>query len=258
MNISEKILDDLKKTGSVTISGFGRFYLENSTAELIEEQNTILPPGKHIVFSSDFQAVNPNFLQANPSENLPGISESELRSQTDYWKKLISEGKEFEIPDLGKFLVIHDELVFRGRKISQDNPDFYGLEKIHLKDIKNPQHNKKSYKTSRNAIIIGGILAAASLGAAAFLGKGVLFGKPTFDGKKLAASVPQDKKDSVPITAPQQEITPVDTAKIAHTALPTPQKSAHKKPAVAKKKWSGRKYYKKNYKWRKQRRHRSH
>lgn len=264
MNISEKILENLKKTGAVTVPGFGLFSLEYSKAELIEEHNTILPPAKHIVFSSDYQSVNPGFVQQiSHSSSIPVYeAEASLKAQTDYWKKLISEGESFEIPELGSFKLIGENLAFNGKRIEQDDPDFYGLEEINISEIKNTSR-LKPYKTNKAAVWAGILFSAASLGAAAYFGRDTPFGKNSFGGETLKKTT-EPAKTAEPIPAAKigslkTDSIKEDSAKKASTVKKATgikkagmlRKTGTKK-RYAQKKYTARKKYTKN-KWNKQR-----
>lgn len=190
MNISAYILEYLKQFGSVVVPNFGVFSLENSKAIVNSENGSILPPASQIAFAADYDIQSEElaaFIAAQKQMSL-GASKSDLKIQTDFWKKKLQADQVLEIQNLGKLSLHNDQIVFSGKRLENDRPDFYGLEEIRISDIKNsekkekPTESKKDY-TFNKSILWTFLFVVPVLGIA-YLGysqQDLIFGKKSFD-----------------------------------------------------------------------------
>ena len=189
MNLPLHILNFLKTNHKTEISGFGTFSLKNSGATISNEQS-ILPPAKEIVFVADYENRNRTFIQyISQQENLPEFdAELELKKRTNQWKSVLETNQEVEIENIGTFRNVENELYFKGKRIDELAPDFYGLEEIKIPEIKNKissketinsgQKSKNSYKFNKSILWI--FLVAIPVAGIVYFGitnPELLFGK---------------------------------------------------------------------------------
>ncbi len=137
MNISDYILTFLTQYNSVEVKGFGVFSFENSKAEVKATENIILPPAKKVLFTSNEKVEGIVFL--NYLSQQKGVSlenaEFELQTQVDFWQKKQLAKDEFSVGKLGDFKKENERLVFKGKRIEKQSPDYFGLEKISFSDF---------------------------------------------------------------------------------------------------------------------------
>lgn len=211
MNISAYILEYLKQFGSVVVPGFGVFSLENSKAIINSENGSILPPASQIAFTPDYEIQSEElaaFIAAQKQMPL-GASKRDLRIQTDFWKKKLQADQVLEIQNLGKLSLDGDHIVFSGKRLENDRPDFYGLEEIRISDIKNsekkehPKESKKDYKFNKSILwTFLFVVPVLGIAYAGYSQQELIFGKKSFDSlsvqtktKRIEKIVPV-KKDS--------------------------------------------------------------
>lgn len=240
MNISAYILEYLKQFGTVTVPGFGVFSLKNSKAIINSENGSILPPASEIVFAVDYEVVSEElaaFIAAQKQMSLEA-SKSDLKIQTDFWKKKLQAEQVLEIQNLGTITVEEGDTHFKGKRIESGHPDFYGLEEIRISDISNgekvniTENREKDYRFKKSilwiflfAVPVSGILYYA------FTERELLFGKKSFDHVSVQTSthriVPKDTAKT-PVQAPARVVS--DSLKKDSLAKPAGQNI---KPAPA-------------------------
>ncbi|MDR6921649.1 MULTISPECIES: hypothetical protein [Chryseobacterium] len=211
MNISAYILEYLKQFGTVTVPGFGVFSLKNSKAIINSENGSILPPASEIVFAVDYEVVSDELAAFIASQKQMSLeaSKSDLKIQTDFWKKKLQAEQVLEIQNLGTVIIEEGDTHFKGKRIESGHPDFYGLEEIRISDINNgekvriTENREKDYKLKKSilwtflfAVPVAGIVYYA------FTQRELLFGKKSFDTVSVQTSthriVPKDTtKDPV-------------------------------------------------------------
>jgi len=211
MNISAYILEYLKQFGSVVVPGFGVFSLENSKAIINSDNGSILPPASQIVFTQDYEIESEElaaFIATQKQMSL-GASKSDLKIQTDFWKKKLQADQILEIQNLGKLSIQDDHIIFSGKRLENDHPDFYGLEEIRISDIKNSEKKersaepKKDYKFNKSILwIFLFVVPVLGIAYAGYSQQELIFGKKSFDSisvqtktKRIEKIVPV-KKDS--------------------------------------------------------------
>lgn len=219
MNISAYILEYLKQFGTVTVPGFGVFSLENSKAIINSENGSILPPASQIAFSPDFEIQSDELINfiADQKQMSFDASKTDLKIQTDFWKKKLQAEQTLEIQTLGTIFIEDGQTHFKGQRIESGHPDFYGLEEIKFSDIKTKDKSVvsekpgKEYKFSKSLLwiflIVIPILGIIYL---AFTNQELLFGKESFkqekDSIKINATVSVYVKDTVKVDSTQMKL----------------------------------------------------
>jgi len=237
MNISAYILEYLKQFGSVVVPGFGVFSLENSEAIVNSENGSILPPASQIAFSPDYEIQSEElaaFIAAQKQMPL-GASKSDLKIQTDFWKKKLQADQVLEIQNLGKLSIHDDQITFSGKRLENDRPDFYGLEEIRISDIKNSEKKEKPAEVRKdytfNKSILWTFLFVVPVLGIAYLGysqQELIFGKKSFDSVSVQTKTKRIEK-IVPVKADSVTLKASDTLK-----KDSLRKDSIIKPAVGK------------------------
>lgn len=191
MNVVKGILEQLKRNGKVAVPEFGVFFTENAAAIVDSKSKTILPPAKQIYFDANFTIDNDSFLQQLSKENNISLGDAkiELRKQTDYWKNMVQTNQELIIDGVGTFQIIDHQISFLGERIQNGTPDFFGLEKINIHEIKNSKRkapifesNSGNYKFNNSILWI--FLLLIPLSGLLYFGitqQEKIFGKKSFD-----------------------------------------------------------------------------
>ncbi|SIT17210.1 hypothetical protein SAMN05421786_107147 [Chryseobacterium ureilyticum] len=209
MNISAYILEYLKQFGTVTVPGFGVFSLKNSKAIINSENGSILPPASQIEFTIDYevQAEDLTAFIAREKQMSLDASRSDLKIQTDFWKKKLQAEQVLEIQNLGTIFIEEGNTHFKGKRVESGRPDFYGLEEIRFSDINNgekvntSENSEKDYKFKKTILWIF-LLIIPILGIAyfAFTQQELLFGKKSFNKVSVQTSTHRIVKDTVKVT----------------------------------------------------------
>lgn len=259
MNISAYILEYLKKHGSVTVAGFGVFYLENSKAKLDPENGSILPPSSQIAFKVDYLAESDDLISYIASQK--GITfeaaKNELQIQTDFWKKKLQADHTLEIQNIGRIDQGDNGLAFFGKRLASDHPDFYGLEEIRFSDISDGEKlieastKEKDYKFSKSILWI--FLVAIPVAGLIYLGiaqKELLFGNQSFDSLSAQTKTKRIEK-TVPLQLDSAQIKIADSLKRAAFKADSLKTDSLKKDSIRK--HTPRKWYpkKRKSKWQK-------
>lgn len=222
MNISAYILEYLKQFGTVTVPSFGVFSLKNSKAIINSENGSILPPASEIVFAVDYEIQSDElaaFIAAQKQMSLEA-SKSDLKIQTDFWKKKLQADQALEIQNLGMIAIEDNSVRFKGKRIESGHPDFYGLEEIRLSDINNgekistTENREKDYKFKKSILWIF-LLAVPVLGIVylAFTQQELLFGKKSFDKVSVQTSTHRIVKDTIKVMVHTPETAVSDSLK---------------------------------------------
>jgi nucleoid DNA-binding protein len=222
MNISAYILEYLKQFGTVTVPSFGVFSLKNSKAIINSENGSILPPASEIVFAVDYEIQSDElaaFIAAQKQMSLEA-SKSDLKIQTDFWKKKLQADQFLEIQNLGTINIEENHTHFKGKRIESGHPDFYGLEEIRLSDINNgekistTENKEKDYQFKKSILWIF-LLAIPVLGILylAFTQQELLFGKKSFDKVSVQTSTHRIEKDTIKMMVHDSEAAVADSLK---------------------------------------------
>lgn len=208
MNISAYILEYLKQAGTATVPGFGVFSLENSKAIINSENGSILPPASQITFAVDHEVQSDElaaFIAEQKQMSLEA-SKSDLKIQTDFWKKKLQAEQVLEIQNLGTIMIEDEKTHFKGKRVESGRPDFYGLEEIRFSDISNgekivrTENREKDYKFNKSILwIFLFIVPVAGLLILAYTQKDLLFGKKSFENVSVQTKTHRIAKDTIKI-----------------------------------------------------------
>ena len=259
MNISAYTLEYLKKYGTVTVPGFGVFYLENSEAKLDPENGTILPPSSHIAFKVDYQVASDDLIRyiATKKSTTFEASKNELQIQTDFWKKKLQADHRLEIQNLGRLDQHDNGLVFYGERLTSDHPEFYGLEEIRFSDISDGENlvttndTDKDYKFSKSILWI--FLIAIPIAGLLYFGitqKELIFGKKSLDSLSAQTKTKRIEK-AVPTKLDSAQMKIADSIKRVTFKVDSLKVDSIKKDSIRKhtpKTWRP-KYQKRKSKW---------
>ena len=246
MNFSQFLLEFLKKQGSVSIPGFGTYYLHTINAVLDKEGRNILPPGAEVAFKPEVSGDGDDFVQyLSKEKNIPIIdAQVEIKKQVNYWNATLLKEKTVAVEHLGTFFLEDSKMVFSGKRTENLSPDFYGLEEINISEIKTSSRKSgDSYQLSKSFIWIAPLLIGV-LGLTYF---GVtqpeaIFGKKSFEDKTPKKEVKTTKADSLKI----------DSLKAVQVGMDSIKNDSIQKAIVPikapVKKWSSKNYSKSKWK----------
>lgn len=180
MDTSALIFQFLNENGSVVLPNFGTFHLQKTTASFDEKSKTILPPAQQIVFSSERQGENISLEQFIAEKRNITLAEAkkELKETIDHWLSKLNFGDTFVLHNFGRLVKVGDDIIFQGEKISENNPDFYGLASINLTAM-NSTHSslEKTQKSGHRWWIVIVLVIILSLITIAILNPSLIFGK---------------------------------------------------------------------------------
>ncbi|UTX47044.1 hypothetical protein [Chryseobacterium sp. MA9] len=240
MNISAYILEYLKQFGTATVPGFGVFSLKNSKAIINSENGSILPPASQIEFTIDYevQAEDLTAFIAGQKQMSLEASRSDLKIQTDFWKKKLQAEQVLEIQNLGTVFIEEGHTHFKGKRIESGRPDFYGLEEIRFSDINNgekvsPSVNREKDFKFRKTILWVFLLIIPVLGILylAFTQQELLFGKKSFNKVSVQTSTHRIVKDTTKVMVHTPKTSVSDSLKKDSLAKPA-GKGVKPAPAV--------------------------
>ncbi len=148
MNFNALLLEFLKTNGSLSLLGFGTFYLKNSTAFLDSNGQNILPPGREIAFQNEDHNFSDGFLKFFASKKSISISaaETEIKKHVTFWNSTLEKEGKLIVENIGDFTLAESSVLFTGNRLEKISPDFYGLEEINLAEIKNRKTKSKNYQ----------------------------------------------------------------------------------------------------------------
>lgn len=248
MNISAYILEYLKQFGTATVPSFGVFSLKNSKAIINSENGSILPPASQIEFAIDYEVQAEEltaFIAAQKQMSLEA-SRSDLKIQTDFWKKKLQAEQVLEIQNLGTVFIEEGETHFKGKRVEAGHPDFYGLEEIRFSDINNGEkvntsvNREKDYKFSKTILWIFLIMIPVlAIVYFAFTQEELLFGKKSFTNVSVQTSTHRIVKDTTKIVKQETKVPVTDSLKKDSLVKPVGKgtKPAPATPINTKNKW---------------------
>lgn len=240
MNISAYILEYLKQFGTATVPGFGVFSLKNSKAIINSENGSILPPASQIEFTIDYevQAEDLTAFIAGQKQMSLEASRSDLKIQTDFWKKKLQAEQVLEIQNLGTVFIEEGHTHFKGKRIESGRPDFYGLEEIRFSDINNGEkvspsvNHEKDFKFKKTILwIFLLIIPVFGILYLAFTQQELLFGKKSFNKVSVQTSTHRIVKDTIKVMVHTPKSSVSDSLKKDSLAKPV-GKGVKPAPAV--------------------------
>lgn len=254
MNFSLFLLEFLKQHGSVSIPGFGTYYLHTTNAVLDKEGKNILPPAAEVAFKPDVSGDGNDFVQyLSKEKNIPIIdAQIEIKKQVNYWNATLLKDKRVEVEHLGTFFLEDSKMVFTGKRTENLSPDFYGLEEINISEIKNsPRKSGNSYQLRKSffwiAPLLIGVLGLTYFGVTQ---PEMIFGKKSFKDETPKKEVKPTKTDSLKI----------DSLKSVQLAMDSIKNDSLQKAIVPiktpVKKWSSKNHSKSKWKKAKKRQNR--
>ncbi|QOW11302.1 hypothetical protein Q73A0000_13500 [Kaistella flava (ex Peng et al. 2021)] len=251
MNFHLFLLEFLKKPGSVSLPGFGTFYLHTINAVLDKEGKNILPPGAEVAFKTDVSGNGNDFANfLSTQKNIPLIdAEIEIKKQINYWNATLHKEKKVSVENLGTFFLEDSKMIFSGNRAENLSADFYGLEEINISEIKNsPNKSGNSYQLSKSFYwitpMIIGILGLTYFGVTQ---PEMIFGQKSFKNET-------PKKEVTPIKIDSVKIDSLNAIQLAMDSIKNDSLQKAIAPIKAPvKKWSSKKYSKTQ--WKKPRTH---
>lgn len=140
MNLGLHIFNLLQEKGIALVPGFGEFFLEKKSAQYDEAQSSMLPPGQEIVFVHNTELFGTDlaiYISGQTSEPLSEIQER-LKQEAASWNRQLNENNRLSIENLAEITLENGSTVLKPYNGINQNPSFYGLETINLKEL-NPQ-----------------------------------------------------------------------------------------------------------------------
>lgn len=187
-NFTHYILDELKANHKVAIKGFGTFFLKDSTAKVIRNNENILPPAKEIFFHADVHTSDEGFTLSILDKESLAFDEvyQFIQQQVSHWNTLLEHNEDFTIDSIGHFSFDdHKQLSFSGERLDDLSPDYFGLEIISLSPLqKQSAHSSSTEQASDdklNKAILWTFLVLIPL--CGLIGAGLLFATK-FSGDK--------------------------------------------------------------------------
>ncbi|UOE40881.1 hypothetical protein MTP09_13395 [Chryseobacterium suipulveris] len=253
MNFTALILEFLKQNGTVSLPGFGTFYLKKSNAVLDSDGKSILPPGSEIAFRETAARDSQKFAQFVAKHNkVKQIdAEIEITKQVNFWNATLYKEKKLSVENLGTFFLDDSKLHFKGIRTENLSPDFYGLEEIKFSEIKRNRTKAGAFTFSNSAWwilpLLAGVLGLAYVGITQ---PEMIFGKKSFNNLHEEKPAPKIQKDSVKTDSANAAIAVQDSIRTdsIETVAIQPKKTAQK--------WSSKNYSKS--KWQKSKKRRNH
>lgn len=266
MNTAEGILELLKQQKSVAVPGFGVFSTIPGRARLDAETNRLLPPARQVSFEADYgiqDEVLQRFMAANKNIGTEAAA-FEIKTQAEYWKKMLLNRDTFTVPGLGGFFVNDSGLEFRGERLQAADPSSFGLEEVVISDIATAtapavstvENSAGDYRLQNS--VLWTFLVAVPLAGMAFLAftqSDRLFGKESFSNISVQTSthrIPKDSAKTDSLTALRKTADSLKQDSVAKAALPV---TAPVKKWVPKKKWTKKNYTANKWKPRKRKTH---
>lgn len=246
MNFSFLLLAFLKKKGSVSLANFGTFYLKNTNATLDKTGTNILPPGKEVMFNTNTEGNDKDFVEFLAIQNSSSSLEAEIEitKQINYWNITLERNSEVTIENLGTIFLDDHQVFFTANQTENISADSYGLEEINISEIKkNPKEFKNSYPFIKSIYrvipLVIGVLALTYFGITQ---PEKIFGKKSFD--KNLPEKPTDKIGKTP--------TKVVSAQLKNSNVDSLRNDSIKPIIITKtapvKKWRPKKYSKSKWK----------
>lgn len=190
MNLGQYLFGYLQEKGSAELPGFGIFSIQKKSATLDEAEAKLLPPSFEVTFVKNSEVFNSDFskyVAEKTGENL-FIVQTEIKETVQSWNQQLQDKKTVSVEAIGDFFEENGEIKLISKNQITENPTFFGLEEISLKEIKENKVISEKKDTEDdyvfNKSILWIFLFIIPVGAIVFLAinyQDKIFGKKSFD-----------------------------------------------------------------------------
>ena len=190
MNLGQYLFGYLQEKGSAELPGFGIFSIQKKSATLDEAEAKLLPPSFEVTFVKNSEVFNSDFskyIAEKTGENL-FIVQTEIKETIQSWIQQLQDKKTVSVDAIGDFFEENGEIKLISKNQITENPTFFGLEEISLKEIKENKVISEKKDTEDdyvfNKSILWIFLFIIPVGAIVFLAinyQDKIFGKKSFD-----------------------------------------------------------------------------
>jgi nucleoid DNA-binding protein len=190
MNLGQYLFGYLQEKGSAELPGFGIFSIQKKSATLDEAEAKLLPPSFEVTFVKNSEVFNSDFskyVAEKTGENL-FIVQTEIKETVQSWNQQLQDKKTVSVDAIGDFFEENGEIKLISKNQITENPTFFGLEEISLKEIKENKVISEKKDTEDdyvfNKSILWIFLFIIPVGAIVFLAinyQDKIFGKKSFD-----------------------------------------------------------------------------
>lgn len=190
MNLGQYLFGYLQEKGSAELPGFGIFSIQKKSATLDEAEAKLLPPSFEVTFVKKSEVFNSDFskyIAEKTGENL-FIVQTEIKETIQSWNQQLQDKKTVSVDAIGDFFEENGEIKLISKNQITENPTFFGLEEISLKEIKENKVISEKKDTEDdyvfNKSILWIFLFIIPVGAIVFLAinyQDKIFGKKSFD-----------------------------------------------------------------------------
>ena len=190
MNLGQYLFGYLQEKGSAELPGFGIFSIQKKSATLDEAEAKLLPPSFEVTFVKNSEVFNSDFskyIAEKTGENL-FIVQTEIKETVQSWNQQLQDKKPVSVDAIGDFFEENGEIKLISKNQITENPTFFGLEEISLKEIKENKVISEKKDTEDdyvfNKSILWIFLFIIPVGAIVFLAinyQDKIFGKKSFD-----------------------------------------------------------------------------
>ncbi len=190
MNLGQYLFGYLQEKGSAELPGFGIFSIQKKSATLDEAEAKLLPPSFEVTFVKNSEVFNSDFskyVAEKTGENL-FIVQTEIKETVQSWTQQLQDKKTVSVDAIGDFFEENGEIKLISKNQITENPTFFGLEEINLKEIKEnkviseKKESEDDYVFNKSILWI--FLFIIPVGAIVFLAinyQDKIFGKKSFD-----------------------------------------------------------------------------
>ena len=190
MNLGQYLFGYLQEKGSAELPGFGIFSIQKKSATLDEAEAKLLPPSFEVTFVKNSEVFNSDFskyIAEKTGDNL-FIVQTEIKETIQSWNQQLQDKKTVSVDAIGDFFEENGEIKLISKNQITENPTFFGLEEISLKEIKENKVISEKKDTEDdyvfNKSILWIFLFIIPVGAIVFLAinyQDKIFGKKSFD-----------------------------------------------------------------------------
>ena len=206
MNLGLHIFNYLQENGSVELPGFGVFTIENKSAHLDESSSVLLPPIQEIKFQKNTLVFNSDlskYIAEVTGENL-FVVQTQMKEEVLLWQEELQKNKILAIDELGDFVSEQQDIKLISKDDYTQNPSYFGLEKIDLKEIERTNTTNIEAEDTDNQYVFSKsilwtflfIIPVGGIVYLALTNKDKIFGKKSFE-VSVKTSTHRIEKDTV-------------------------------------------------------------